>query len=142
MSGTVRLANALMRGLKIRGGMHAGGHSAEELKLIVSSSRGLGYLPELQEDMIHRVLDLDQVVVREIMTARRDVVAIDSNATLDDVLATMLREQHSRYPVYEGSAEKIVGILHFKDLLPVWQDRRHAIRSGICRRLKASSIRR
>jgi CBS domain containing-hemolysin-like protein len=125
-----RSANALMRGLKIRGGLHAGGHSAEELKLIVSSSRGLGYLPELQEDMIHRVLDLDHVAVREIMTPRRDVVAIDSNATLDDVLATMLREQHSRYPVYEGSTEKIVGILHFKDLLPVWQDRRHAIRSG------------
>jgi len=125
-----RSANMLMRGLKIRGGMHGGGHSAEELKLIVSSSRGLGYLPELQEDMIHRVLDLDQVAVREIMTPRRDVIAIDSNATLDEVLATMLREQHSRYPVYEGSPEKIIGILHFKDLLPVWEDRRRAIRTG------------
>src|SRR5262249_40096522 len=53
-----RSSAKISRLLKIRGGAHAGGHSAEELKLIVSSSRGLGYLPELEEDIIHRVLDL------------------------------------------------------------------------------------
>jgi CBS domain containing-hemolysin-like protein len=126
-----RSSNALMRALKIKGvGAHAGGHSPEELKLIVSSSRGLGYLPETQEDMIHRVLDLGTVVVREIMVPRNDIVSIDCNASLDGVLETMLREQHSRYPVYQGAPEKIVGILHYKDLLPVWEDRRRAIRTG------------
>jgi putative hemolysin len=125
-----RSAGFLMRLMKIKGGAHAGGHSAEELKLIVSSSRGLGYLPELQEDMIHRVLDLGTVVVREIMVPRNDIVSIASTATLDDVLQTMIREQHSRLPVYEGTPEKIVGYLHYKDLLPVWEDRRKAIRTG------------
>lgn len=125
-----RSTKALMRGLRIRGGAHAGGHSAEELKLIVSSSRGLGYLPEAQEDMIHRVLDLGNVVVREIMVPRNDIVSIDSTATLDDVLRTMIREQHSRLPVYHGSPEKIIGYLHYKDLLPIWEDRRRAIRTG------------
>jgi CBS domain containing-hemolysin-like protein len=121
---------ALMRALQIRGGPHAGGHSAEELKLIVSSSRGLGFLPEAQEDMIHRVLDLETVVVREIMVPRNDIVSIDSSATLDEVLRTMIQEQHSRLPVYQGTPEKIVGYLHYKDLLPVWEDRRQAIRTG------------
>jgi CBS domain containing-hemolysin-like protein len=124
-----RSAGAITRALGLgRGG--PGGHSTEELKLIVSSSRGLGYLPEAQEDMIHRVLDLASVSVREVMVPRNDMVSIDIAASLDDVLRTMIEEKHSRLPVYQGSPEKIVGILHYKDLLPVWEERRNAIRSG------------
>jgi len=125
-----RSAAAITRALRIRAAAHAGGHSAEELKLIVSSSRGLGFLPEAQEDMIHHVLDLGEVAVREIMVARNAIVSVSSEATLDEVLETMIREQHSRLPVYEGAPEKIIGILHYKDLLPVWQERRQSIRTG------------
>jgi CBS domain containing-hemolysin-like protein len=125
-----RSAGVITRALRIRGGPHSGGHSAEELKLIVSSSRGLGYLPDFQEDMIHRVLDLGAIAVREIMVPRNDIVSIEMSSSLDDVLHTMIREKHSRLPVYEGSPEKIVGFLHYKDLLPVWEDRRQAVRSG------------
>lgn len=125
-----RSARFITRVMRLKGTPHAGGHSAEELKLIVSSSRGLGYLPEAQEDMIHRVLDLGEVSVREIMVARNDMVSIPSDATLDAVLEVMIREGHSRLPVYEGAPEKIVGILHYKDLLPMWQERRQTIGSG------------
>ncbi len=107
-----------------------GGHSAEELKLIVSSSRGLGHLPEMQEDIIHRVLDLDNVSVREIMVPRNDIASVPVDATLDQVLSTMIEQQHSRLPVYEGQPEQIVGILYYKDLLPVWEERRAAIRAS------------
>ncbi len=122
-----RSSALMMRSLKIEGGAHTGGHSAEELRLIVSSVRGLS---EQQEEMNHRALDLDTVFVREIMVGRNDIVSIDVEATLDDVLHTMITEQHSRLPVYEGAPERIVGYLHYKDLLPVWEDRRKAIRSG------------
>jgi len=125
-----RSAGALTRMFRLRPAPHAGGHSAEELKLIVSSSRGLGYLPEAQEDMIHRVLDLNHILVREIMIPRNDIVSTPLEATLDQVLRTMVESRHSRLPVYDGSPEKIVGILHYKDLLVVWEDRRRAIRSG------------
>jgi putative hemolysin len=125
-----RSAGAISRILKIRGSGHGGGHSAEELKLIVSSSRGLGYLPESQEDMIHRVLDLDSVAVREIMVPRNDIVSINAGASLDEVLETMIREKHSRLPVFEGEPNHIIGILHYKDLLPVWEERRKAILLG------------
>jgi CBS domain containing-hemolysin-like protein len=124
-----RSAGAITRTLKLKNAVH-GGHSAEELKLIVSSSRGLGYLPEAQEDMIHRVLDLDYVVAREIMVPRNDIVSVEAGADLDGVLRTMIEKKHSRLPVYRGSPEKIVGTLHYKDLLPVWEERRRAIRTG------------
>jgi putative hemolysin len=124
-----RSAGIITRALKLKNTAH-GGHSAEELKLIVSSSRGLGYLPEAQEDMIHRVLDLNYTVAREIMVPRNDIVSVEAGANLDEVLRTMISRKHSRLPVYRGSPEKVVGILHYKDLLPVWEERRRAIRSG------------
>jgi len=124
-----RSASVLTRAMRLKGGVR-GGHSAEELKLIVSSSRGLGYLPEFQEDMIHRVLDLATISAREVMVPRNDIVSVSAAATLDEVLHIMIEEQHSRLPVYETTPEKFVGVLHYKDLLPVWEERRSAIRSG------------
>jgi len=123
-------SGAITRVLGAGEGQRGGGHSAEELKLIVSSSRGLGHLPEMQEDIIHRVLDLDQISIREIMTPRNDIVSVPVDATLDRVLAAMIEHQHSRLPVYDGQPEQIVGILYYKDLLPVWEERRAAIRAN------------
>lgn len=125
-----RSADAITRVLRSKGGLHGGVHTAEELKLIVSTSRGLGYLPEAHEDMIHRVLDLETVSVREVMVPRHDIISIPVDATLDQILRTMVEQRHSRLPVYDESPEKIIGVLHYKDLLPVWQERRRAILSS------------
>ncbi len=117
-------------GFTTRGSHRGGGHSAEELKLIVSSSRGLGKLEEVQGVMIDRVLELDNITVHEIMVPRNGIVSIPIESSLDQVLATMIEQQHSRLPVYEERPEQIIGILHYKDLLPVWQERRAAILTG------------
>ena len=109
---------------------HRGGHSAEELKLIVSSSRFSGVLPEAQEDMIHRVLDLEETSVREIMRPRHEIVSIPVGSTLDEVLATMVESQHSRLPVWEGKPEHMAGVVYFKDMTRLWHDRRQSIRDG------------
>ncbi len=118
------------RALGAGAGARGGGHSAEELKLIVSSSRGLGHLPEMQEDLIHNVLDLENLSVREIMVPRNDIVSVSVDASLDQVLAVMIEGKHSRLPVYQDKPEQIIGILYYKDLLPVWEERRAAIRVG------------
>ena len=126
-----RSSSAISRALGLRGvPAGAGGHSVEELKLIVSLSRGSGHLPPLQEDMIHRVIDLENLYVRQIMAPRNEIVSIPVEATLDQVLKTMIEHQHSRLPVYRGKPEQIVGILYYKDLLPVWANRRAAIDAG------------
>ena len=64
------------------------------------------------------------------MVPRNDIVSISSDATLDEVLHTMIEQQHSRLPVYEGRPRRSSVLLHYKDLLPVWEERRRAIRSG------------
>lgn len=126
-----RSSTAISRALGLRGGGHgSGGHSVEELKWIVSLSRGSGHIPALQEDMIHHVIDLENLYVREIMAPRNEIVSIPMEATLEQVLHTMIEHQHSRLPVYRGKPEQIVGILYYKDLLPVWALRRAALAAG------------
>jgi CBS domain containing-hemolysin-like protein len=123
-------ARGLTRLLGVKASHRGGGHSAEELKLIVSSSRFAGNLPKLQEDMIHRVLDLDDFYVREIMKPRREIVSVSAEASLDEVLKTMVESQHSRLPVWEEKPEQIIGAVFFKDMLRHWHDRRLTIRNG------------
>lgn len=124
-------ASAITGLMGIKGSHHrSGGHSAEELKLVVSSSRFAGNLPKAEEDMIHRVLDLDDLSVREIMIPRRDIVSVSSKATLDQVLEAMVHSQHSRLPVWETKPEQMVGAVFFKDMLRLWHERRASIRSG------------
>jgi putative hemolysin len=123
-------ARGITRLLGVKIGHRGGGHSAEELKLIVSSSRFAGNLPKLQEDMIHRVLDLDELSVREIMKPRREIVSVSAAASLDDVLKTMVESQHSRLPVWQDKPEQIVGAVFFKDMLRVWHERRTSLRAG------------
>jgi putative hemolysin len=122
-----RSAAAIARLLRIPGGAVPGGHSAEELKLIVRSSR---LVPEEQSEMIQHVLDLDETYVREIMVPRKDIHSISADADLDQVLQTMTGQQHSRLPVWEGQPEHIIGVLYYKDLLPVWEEHKAAMRAG------------
>ena len=106
-------------------------HSAEELKLIASSARAAGRIAAFEESALGHILDLPSLSVREIMVPRNDIVSLSIEASLDHALRTLIENQYTRVPVYEHTPEKIVGILHYKDLLPVWQRMRAAARSGV-----------
>jgi len=121
-----RSAAWLSRLLGAKGHGHSGAHSAEELKFIVESSHQEGFLPAFERQAINRLLDLDDYVAREIMVPRRDVVSIPLTSSLDNVLKAMTESQHSRIPVYDGKPENLMGIVHFRDLLEVWHQRRMA----------------
>ncbi|MDW8352936.1 MAG: hemolysin family protein [Bryobacterales bacterium] len=110
-----RSAAAASRLLGLRSEPLGGGHSAEELKLILS--REQVRFPRFEREAIQRLLDLGGVAVREIMVPRNDVVAVAVDAPLEDIVGLMLEHQYSRVPVYEGQPERVLGILHFKDLL-------------------------
>jgi CBS domain containing-hemolysin-like protein len=95
-------------------------HSADELKLLISAGRKVGTLPPEQEAMIHRVFDLDEVLAREIMTPRPDMVYAPVTATLEELVHLVLDSQYSRIPVYEETPDKILGILLSKELFQAW----------------------
>jgi putative hemolysin len=120
-----RSAVGLSRAMGLEGRV-AGGHSPEELKFIVESSRKEGHLEGFEEVAIHKLLDLQNVNAREIMTPRIDIISVSLEATLDDILRILLEHQYSRLPVFEGEPEHIIGTVHYKDLMRVWQERKIA----------------
>ena len=121
-----RSAAAISRLIGLKG-QHGGGHSAEELKFIVSSSRSEGHLKRFEEDSIQRLLDLQNYSAREIMVPRRAIVSVPVDANLEAVLRVMREHQFSRLPVYENSPETIIGYVHYKDLMELWAERRAAL---------------
>lgn len=94
-------------------------HSPDELKLIVSASRQLGQIPPFQEEMIHGALDLENITAREVMVPRPDIFSLPGDLTLDEGLARVVEEQHSRIPIYDPKSgpEHIIGVLYSKDLM-------------------------
>ncbi len=116
----------VLRSLGLGASHTPGGHTPEELKYIVQSSRHEGHLAEFQQDAIQHLIDLSGYSVREIMTPRVDIVSLPVDADLELVLTTMSEHKFARVPVYEDRPEQIIGVVHYKDLLRVWDERRFA----------------
>jgi CBS domain containing-hemolysin-like protein len=105
-------------------------YTTEELKMLVTGSYRSGALPEQQQEMIHHVIDLPEITVREIMVPRPNIVSIPVHLSLAELVRLVNEDQHSRLPVYEGAPEHIIGVLYVKDLLRVWEDQRMAQETG------------
>jgi len=121
-----RSAELILRLLGLTKGTGHGGHSAEELKFVIQSSRREGHLQQFEQDAIQRLIELSEYSAREIMTPRHNIVSLPVDAPLDQVLAVMTENKFSRVPVYEDTPEQIIGIVHYKDLMRVWDERRFA----------------
>ncbi|HEY0784873.1 MAG TPA: hemolysin family protein [Acidobacteriaceae bacterium] len=99
---------------------HEGGsvHSPDELKLIATAARQGGLLPEFQESLIHRAVEIAEVPTREIMTPRQRIVSLPSTMPIDEASGRFVDELHSRIPVYDAQRgpEYIIGIVYSKDI--------------------------
>lgn len=91
--------------------------SAAEIRLIVEQGSQQGVLEAEEEQMISAVMSLSDSKLHEVMVPRIDIVAIDQEATFDEAVGVVLKEGHSRTPLYRESVDHIVGILFAKDLL-------------------------
>jgi putative hemolysin len=114
-----RSAAAVLHGFDIPSTERAASiHSAEELKLIATAARRLGLLPEFQETLVHRALELSDVVVREIMTPRQKIFSLPSNLLLEEACSRVFGRSYSRVPVYDEARgpEHIVGAVYARDL--------------------------
>lgn len=97
--------------------VHGTVYSIEELKQLVSESHESGFLGEHQEAMVRRVFEFGNLLVREVMIPRPDVIAIEANATLGDLLTLFAEHTHARFPVYEEDLDHVRGFVAIKDML-------------------------
>jgi CBS domain containing-hemolysin-like protein len=113
-----RSAAAVLRAFDLPAERSASIHSAEELKLIAAAARRMGLLPEFQETLVHRALELGDVPVREMMTPRQKIFSLPSEMLLEEACARVASRHHSRIPVYDETRgpEYIVGAVYARDL--------------------------
>jgi CBS domain containing-hemolysin-like protein len=90
---------------------------ADEILATVEEGEREGHLAEHQADMIEKILLLQKIEVRRLMTPRTDVDTIDVNVTVGEAREAALATGRSRYPVVEDEVDHVVGIVHVKDLL-------------------------
>ncbi len=90
----------------------------DEIRTIVAAGEREGFFGPGVREMIQGVMTLHEDTVGHIMTPRGDVDAIDSLANWDTVLKTVVDAGRTRFPVYEGTLDHVVGVLYVKDLLP------------------------
>jgi CBS domain containing-hemolysin-like protein len=98
-------------------------HSPEELRLLVEQAQEGGALEQTDAALLDGVFEFSEKNAREVMTPRTEIVALPSDATLEQTLSTVTDGGFSRYPVYTDTIDSIVGILLAKDLLQVARDR-------------------
>jgi CBS domain containing-hemolysin-like protein len=121
-----RSSALILRAFGLGQGHVHGGHSAEELKYIVQSSRHEGHLQDFEQGAIQRLIEIGDYSAREIMTPRHNIVSLPVDASLEQVLSVMTEHKFARIPVYEDRPEQITGIVNYKDLMRVWDERRFA----------------
>jgi CBS domain containing-hemolysin-like protein len=97
-------------------------HSEAELKMLVSASSERGELEEEESEMLYKVFDFADKEVADVMVPRPQVVALSVDLPAQDCLAAVIDSPYTRYPVYRGSIEDIVGILHVRDLFSALND--------------------
>lgn len=92
----------------------------KELQDAINSSEEEGILNESEGDMLQSIFEFGDTIVREVMVPRTDMICCPAEATLSDFLELIIRSGHSRVPLFEGSTDKIVGVVYAKDLLRNW----------------------
>ncbi len=89
----------------------------EELEFLVNVGEKAGVFEETKQDMISGVFEFDEIKVREIMTPRTDMIAIEAKSALREAIKLAYESGHARIPVYDERIDNVVGILLAKDLL-------------------------
>lgn len=94
---------------------HAHVHSPEELAGLYRASAAGGLIDAAERDMLAGVLNVDERLVREVMTPRTRLVTVEADATVGDALAELAHGPHSRFPVL-GEDDEVTGVVHLRDL--------------------------
>jgi putative hemolysin len=124
---TVWLGNGFSR---LLGASSSGGMpfvTEEQIKTLVDAGEEEGVIEEEEKDMIYSIFELGDTLARQVMVPRIDVLALDVATPMLEALEIIMNAGHSRIPMYDGTIDNVVGVLHVKDLLPFLRDGRTGV---------------
>jgi CBS domain containing-hemolysin-like protein len=95
-----------------------------EAEAFIEVAEQEGILEESEGRMVRGIVDLGETRVREIMTPRTDILALPAEVPVREALRLLRRSNHTRLPVYRDTIDEVVGILHVRDLVRAWEEKR------------------
>ncbi|MCQ6557635.1 hemolysin family protein [Paenibacillus mendelii] len=108
-------ANAFVRILGMKpASEHGEAHSEEEIRIILSESYESGKINKTELSYVNRIFAFDELLAREIMVPRTDMVCLYANHSLEENMCTIKKEQYTRFPVAMGNKDNIIGIVNTK----------------------------
>jgi len=93
-------------------------HTVEELRMLIEASERGGVIEADQGELLSKVFSFGDTTVREVMIPRTEMLCASVESSLADVAHLFSSRAYSRLPIYEGSLDRIIGVLHIKDLVP------------------------
>jgi putative hemolysin len=102
--------------------------SAESIDALITAGAEEGLLQEDDRKLIQSVVEFGDKVVREVMTPRPKVVALDADATLERLRQLVINEQYSRIPVYTGDIDHVAGFVHVRDMFELGEEERSTMK--------------
>ena len=112
-----RASRAMLTSLGVSEAGHADVYSGEELKSLIGQSHRHGAMRKHEHDMLGGILDLEDVEVGEIMTHRKSMVTIEVDLPFDEIISTVQASPFTRFPLWRGDPDTVIGTLHAKDVL-------------------------
>ncbi|MBC7076612.1 MAG: HlyC/CorC family transporter [Syntrophomonadaceae bacterium] len=110
-------ANKIVMLLGFKAVYESNTHSEEELRMIISESYREGQIKKSEQELLQNVFRFEQRVAEEIMVPRPEVVFLDINNSWEDNLKLAKEGGHTRFPVIDGSPDRIVGLVNIKDVI-------------------------
>ncbi len=96
-------------------------HSVEELKMLVSASAQSGVVADSEQEMLYAVFEFGETLVRQVMVPRTEVIAVSTEAELQDILDTCTDHSLSKLPVFKEDLDHVVGVVHLRDVVHALQ---------------------
>jgi putative hemolysin len=119
-----RSTEVILRGLGLEPpGAEGDVHSEAELKILLDRSKEHGEIQAEEQEMLYKVFDFADKEAADVMVPRPDVVALSIDLPPEEALQAVMESPFTRYPVYRGSLDSIVGVLHVRNLFSALMDR-------------------
>ncbi|UCD17547.1 MAG: HlyC/CorC family transporter [Candidatus Zixiibacteriota bacterium] len=93
----------------------------EEINMIIAEGREKGVFDKTEQELIHSVFDFSDTTARQAMTPRTEIIGVNIESSREKILQIVTEYGFSRYPVYRGTLDQIVGIIYTKDIIKIQQ---------------------
>jgi putative hemolysin len=117
------ISNLILRILRVNPSKRSPLITEEELKLMIEIGKEEGVLSDQERKMLHKIFQFGDTRIKEVMIPKEKMVAIDLKESPEKLLDIFVEQGHARLPVFEGSLDRIVGVIYARDLLYILRDK-------------------